>query len=78
MTRLRRDFQKVLDLIRVHTILHQAQRTRDDSNRIVATLTDYSQVRELIEDLLADGVEANIPDTVRETVEPSVDFRRKS
>jgi hypothetical protein len=68
-TRLRRDFQKVLDLIKVHAILHQAQRSRDDNNRILATPNDYSSVRELIEDLLAEGVEASIPDTVRETVE---------
>jgi hypothetical protein len=68
-TRLRRDFQKVLDLIRVHTILHQAQRTRDGKNRIVATVDDYCAVRELIEELLAEGVHASVPDTVRETVE---------
>lgn len=68
-TRLRRDFQKALDLIQVHAILHQAQRARDDNNRIVATVHDYSSVRELIEDLLAEGIEASVPTTVRETVE---------
>ena len=68
-TRLRRDFQKVLDLIKVHAILHQAQRSREGNNRIVATLDDYFSVRELIEDLLAEGVHASVPVTVRETVE---------
>jgi hypothetical protein len=68
-TRLRRDFQKLLDLIQVHAILHQAQRARDNNDRIVATLDDYSSVRDLIEDLLAEGVHTSVPDTVRETVE---------
>lgn len=68
-TRLRRDFQKVLDLIKVHAIVHQAQREHDKSNRIVATLSDYSSVRELIEVFLAEGVQASVPPTVRETVE---------
>lgn len=68
-TRLRRDFQKVLDLIRVHAILHQAQRARDNGNCIVATLDDYSSVRELIEAFLAEGVQASVPETVRETIE---------
>jgi hypothetical protein len=76
-TRLRRDFQKVLDLIRVHTILHQAQRARDGKNRIVATVDDYSAVRELIEELLAEGVHASVPDTVRETVEAVRKLSRK-
>jgi hypothetical protein len=75
--RLRRDFQKVLDLIRVHTILHQAQRARDGKNRIVATVDDYSAVRELIEELLAEGVHASVPDTVRETVEAVRKLSRK-
>ena len=75
--RLRRDFQKVLDLIRVHTILHQAQRARDGKNRIVATVDDYFSVRELIEDLLAEGVHASVPDTVRETVEAVRKLSRK-
>jgi hypothetical protein len=68
-TRLRRDFHTVLSLIKAHAILHQAQRSRDSKNRIEATLHDYSAVSELIEDLLAEGIEASVPDTVRQTVE---------
>lgn len=68
-TRLRRDFQTILSLIKAHAILHQAQRSRDSKNRIKATFDDYSVVRELIEDLIAEGVRASVPDTVRETVE---------
>jgi hypothetical protein len=36
--RLRRDFGALLNLIRAHTILHQASQERDADGRIVATL----------------------------------------
>jgi hypothetical protein len=68
-TRLRRDFQTILSLIKAHAILHQAQRARDSKDRIQATFDDYSAVRELIEDLVAEGVQASVPEIVRETVE---------
>jgi hypothetical protein len=67
--RLRRDFSVVLSLIKAHAILHQATRDRDGDGRVVATLADYSRVRELVSGLIADGVEATVPKTVRETVE---------
>src|SRR5215210_8675638 len=67
--RLRRDFGAVLNLIRAHAILHQASRNRDVDGRIVATLEDYARVRELVADLVSEGVEATVPATVRETVE---------
>jgi hypothetical protein len=67
--RLRRDFSVVLSLIKAHAILHQATRVRDVDGRIIATLVDYSRVRELVSGLIAEGVEATVPNTVRETVE---------
>jgi len=66
--RLRRDFGAVLNLIRAHAILHQATRERDTAGRIVATLEDYEAVRELVEDLVSEGIDATVPTTVRETV----------
>ncbi len=66
--RLRRDFGMVLNLIRAHTLLHQSTRERDGSGRIVASLADYAAVRELVADLVAEGVEATVPVTVRETI----------
>ncbi|MDA9982491.1 hypothetical protein N9H39_07090 [Gammaproteobacteria bacterium] len=66
--RLRRDFTQILNLIKAHAILHQATRDKDDSGRIVATLDDYAVVRELVADLIAEGIEATVPDTMRETV----------
>ena len=53
----------------VHALLHQASRVRDGAGRVVATLADYAVVRELVADLVAEGVESAVPPTVRETVE---------
>lgn len=66
--RLRRDFGAVLSLIRAHAILHQASRARDGEGRVVATTEDYARVRELVADLVSEGVEATVPPTIRETV----------
>jgi hypothetical protein len=68
--RLRRDFGAVLNLIRAHALLHQASRTRDAEGRLVATIEeDYAAIRELVADLVSEGIEATVPATVRETVE---------
>jgi hypothetical protein len=67
--RLRRDFGALLNLIRAHALLHQATRERDAQGRIVVTIEDYSVVRELVADLVSEGIEATVPETVRETVE---------
>jgi hypothetical protein len=67
--RLRRDFGAMIRLIKIHTLLHQANRERDEQNRIIASLDDYAIVRELIKDPVAEGVEATVRETVRETIE---------
>lgn len=67
--RLRRDFGALLALIRSHAILHQQTRGRDGQGRIVATVDDYEVVRELVADLIAEGVGATVSTQVRETVE---------
>jgi DNA-binding transcriptional ArsR family regulator len=68
--RLRRDFGALLNLIRAHALLHQASRDRDDEGRVIATIDeDYVAVRELVVDLVGEGVETTVPATVRETVE---------
>jgi DNA-binding transcriptional ArsR family regulator len=67
--RLRRDFGAVLNLIRAHALLHQASRERDAEGRTVATIEDYATIRELVADLVSEGIEATVPETVRETVE---------
>jgi hypothetical protein len=76
--RLRRDFGALLNLIRAHALLHQATRERDGEGRIVATIQDYAAVRELVVDLVGEGVEATVPATVRETVEAAKRLREDS
>jgi hypothetical protein len=72
--RLRRDFAALLNLIRAHALLHQANRERDGEGRIVATTGDYGAVRELVAELISEGIEATVPTTVRETVEKVTDL----
>ena len=76
--RLRRDFSVILSLIKAHAILHQATRGRDAEGRVVATLEDYARVRELVAGLIAEGVEATVPATIRETVNAVEKIIRRS
>jgi hypothetical protein len=56
-------------LTKAHTLLHQATRDHDDEGQLVATIDDYTIVRELVHDLFAEGLEATVDDTIRATVE---------
>src|SRR5215208_1133627 len=76
--RLRRDFGALLNLIRAHALLHQVTRERDAEGRIVATIKDYAAIRELVVDLVGEGVETTVPETVRETVEAVKRLREDS
>src|SRR5215213_6053393 len=77
--RLRRDFGALLNLIRAHALLHQASRVRDAEGRIIATIEeDYAAVRELVADLVSEGLEVTVPKTVRETVEAVKRLREDS
>ena len=67
--RLRRDFGAVLHLIRAHALLHQATRRIDDKGQVIAELSDYSMVRDLVLDLLGEVLESTIPGPIREIVE---------
>jgi hypothetical protein len=66
--RLRRDFPALLTLIKAHALLHQATRLRDETGAIIAALEDYAAVRALVEDLIAEGMEATVSPAARETV----------
>jgi hypothetical protein len=66
--RLRRDFKTVLNLVRAHAILHQANRRKDADGQLIAEIADYAAVRELVADLVAESVDATIKPEVRETV----------
>ncbi|HLM99281.1 MAG TPA: hypothetical protein VK335_08380 [Bryobacteraceae bacterium] len=67
--RLRRDFGALFTLIKAHAFLHQATRQRDAQGQIIATLDDYAAVRELVADLISEGVNASVSATIRETVQ---------
>jgi hypothetical protein len=68
-TRLRRDFGVMLALIRTHALLHRAIRDRDEDDRTIASLEDYAVVRELVADLISDGVGRTVSPETRETVQ---------
>jgi hypothetical protein len=72
--RLRRDFGAVLSLIRAHAMLHQLSRDRDNQDRIIATIEDYQVVRELVADVITEGAERAVSDTVRKTVDAVVEL----
>lgn len=67
--RLARDFISVLSVLKAHALLHRATRERDAQGRIIATLADYAGVRDLVEPILAAGLEATVKPEVREVVE---------
>ncbi|MEW6359295.1 MAG: winged helix-turn-helix domain-containing protein [Planctomycetota bacterium] len=73
--RLRRDFSALKGLICAHALLHQANRKRDSVGRVVATLDDYAVVRDLVLDVVSEGLAVGVSDTVRETVEAVVELR---
>ena len=68
-TRLRRDFVSVLCLVRAHAVLHQATRERDDRGQIIATIADYAAAHALLDDLVAEAVDASVSAATRDTVE---------
>ena len=69
-TRLRRDFGILLSLVRAHAIVYRAQRELNADGSLVATLDgDYAPVRELVSDLIAEGVDATVSTATRATVE---------
>ena len=67
--RLRRDFKTILMLVRAHALLHQASRRKDERGRVIAVVEDYAAVRELVADIVAQGVDATVKPEVREVVE---------
>ncbi len=67
--RLRRDWNTVRALIRAHAMMHQLNRETDDRGYVIATLGDYAAVRSLVGELVAEGIGATVPPTVRQTVE---------
>lgn len=60
-TRARRDFPRLLSLIRAHALLNQYQRKTSQDGRLIATLEDLSGVLSIIERVLEDTQRALSP-----------------
>ena len=65
--RLRRDFRAVLSLIRSTRSCTRRPASATTAGKVIATIEDYAVVRELVVDIVSEGVEATVPATVRET-----------
>jgi hypothetical protein len=59
----------VVVTIRAHALLHRASPDRNEAGAIIATVGDYAVVRELVAEVFAEGMDATVPATVRETVD---------
>src|SRR5207248_1596185 len=59
--RIRRDFHRLLAAIRICAVVHQRQRARDGTGRVIATLSDYAMVRALLADTFKVAVEGITP-----------------
>jgi hypothetical protein len=53
--RLRRDVGQVIRAIKSHALMHREHRDRDVDGQIVANALDYIMVRELMNNILAEG-----------------------
>jgi hypothetical protein len=74
--RLRRDFGAVLALITGYSIFHQCSRKRDEAGRIIATHQDYAAIRELVVDIVSEGVDATVSVAVQCVIPMSDSFRK--
>ena len=55
--------------MQAHALLHRAGREIDDRGRVVATLEDYAEVRELVADVMSHTLGQSVSDATREAVE---------
>ena len=60
-TRARRDFPRLLSLIRAHTLLYQFDRPRDKDGRLVATFEDFRAILPLAETVLRQSLKEISP-----------------
>lgn len=65
--RQRRDFKLLLNAIRTIAIIHQHRREKDYKGRVVAEYRDYEMARDLLDDLLSEGIGATVSPETRET-----------
>jgi len=66
--RSRRDFTQVLNLVRIHAVLHQRQRGQDGDGRILADERDYRAVYDLTAPVFGAIAAEGVTDQIREAV----------
>jgi Mn-dependent DtxR family transcriptional regulator len=66
--RLRRDFEKLLDLVKAHAIIHQKTRKIDDEGCIIAKIKDYAKVAWPLNDVLSTSSDVKVPKKIVEMV----------
>lgn len=72
LVRMRRDFRQLLTVIQAVALLYQRQRQRDANGRIIATLDDYAQARDLLLDVFTEAATGGVSQAVRKTVKTLV------
>ena len=65
--RIRRDFNKILSLIKAHALLHQFNREKDSEGSIIANIKDYSIVKKIVMKPLSLSLDLKEKDTIIET-----------
>jgi hypothetical protein len=67
--RVRRDFPRLLTVIKTLALLHQCNRKRDAEGRIVASWNDYRAARTLLDEVIDTQMTDSVSKIMRETVE---------
>ena len=75
--RIRRDFDKIISLIKAHALLHQFNRKKNSEGNIEATMKDYSIVRKIAMKPLSLGLDLKENDTIIRTYKAIKALRTK-
>ncbi|MDO6458712.1 hypothetical protein Q4494_16625 [Celeribacter halophilus] len=67
--RILRDFPKIVSLVKAVALLHVSERERGEDGQVIAQVKDYEIVRDLLNDVLSQGLSISVPSGVREVVE---------
>ncbi|MEQ1883717.1 MAG: hypothetical protein ABL967_01560 [Bryobacteraceae bacterium] len=66
--RVRRDFGKLLTLVKAHALIHRNSRDRTLDGAVVARIEDYRAVYSLVLDLMGEAAQSCVSTATRETV----------
>lgn len=66
--RIRRDYMKVISLIKANALIHQLNRDVNEKGEIIAILEDYKVIYYLVNNWISYSVESSVPPNVRGVV----------